>query len=92
MRNPPAPSTAQLLLAYAAWIVAEAAVVYAVVFVLMMLAGAFGWLGLPPEPSAIPVLLLCFAALAWLLHRVDERCNVWCLKVSQLLVDRFGGR
>lgn len=88
MRNPPAPSMARLLLAYAAWIVAEAAVVVAVVFVLTMLGGAMGWLGTPPVPKVIPVLLLCFAALAWLLHWVDDRCNAECERLAEWLVSR----
>jgi hypothetical protein len=77
---------ARLLLAYAAWIVAEAAVVMAVVLVLFLLVCAVGWLNGRAYPGAIAVLVPCFVALAWLLHRVDERCNVWCLRLSERLV------
>ena len=77
--------------AYGLWALAESAVVFAVVFVLVMIAGAVGWLGFPPKPNAIPILLVCFIVLAKLLHWVDDRANEACGRLAKHLIERWIG-
>lgn len=81
-------TTRRLLLAWAAWGALECALVLAVVAVLFTLVCAAGWLDGTFYAAQVAALLPMFLALAWLLHRVDDRGHAVSLELVERMVDR----
>ncbi len=77
----------RLLLAWVAWCALECGLVLAVVAVLFTLVCAAGWLDGTFYAGQVAALVPMFLALAWLLHRVDDRSHAVGVELAERMVD-----